>query len=157
LNVQSNPNEEPGSIEPQRPQGSNRLCPSARCEEGAILLGIVGENGVVGYVTPRVIVNSDFVRLAHIGRAPEKRFRFSQPCIESGCLHWTGSRCGVIDHALKAAQEANATEWLAEKLPQCSIRPSCRWFSQVGPKACAVCPLVITDLITDGESKEGIE
>jgi hypothetical protein len=27
-------------------------------------------------------------------RKPEARFRFSQPCIEEGCVQWAGSRCG---------------------------------------------------------------
>jgi hypothetical protein len=130
----------------QCPQGSDRLCPSARCEEGAILLGIVGKDGVVGYVTPQMTIDSDFVRQAHMGRTPEKRFRFSQPCIENGCLQWTGSRCGVIDHALKAAEEANIIDAPVGLLPKCSIRSQCRWFAQIGIKACAVCALVITDV-----------
>jgi hypothetical protein len=121
------------------------LCPSARCEEGAILLGIVGKDGLVGYVSPQMKVDEDFVRKAHEGRTPEKRFRFSQPCIESGCIQWTGSRCGVIDRALQAAEDAQVVDTSDKKLPRCTIRPRCRWFAQVGREACAVCPLVTTD------------
>jgi len=138
----------------QRPHDSDRLCPSARCEEGAILVGIVGANGVVGYITPQVTINSDFVHQARKGRAPEKRFRFSQPCIESGCQQWTGCRCGVIDRALKAVEEANATDVSTRTVPKCSIRLQCRWFAQRGVEACTVCPLVITDVQSSGQSTE---
>jgi hypothetical protein len=31
-------------------------------------------------------------------------------------------------------------------LPKCSIRSQCRWFLQHGRDACAVCPLIITDV-----------
>jgi len=136
------------SVSSERPQGqgSDRLCPSARCEEGAILLGIVGKDGVVGYVSPLITVDQDFVRQAHKGRAPEKRFRFSQPCIEGGCRQWTGSRCGVIDRALQATEEADTPDVWDGVLPKCSIRSRCRWFAQVGRRACTVCPLVMTDV-----------
>ncbi len=142
------------SITTQRDQSIEYLCPSARCEEGAILLGIVGEDGIVGYVTPRLIVNSEFVHQAHEGRAPEKRFRFSQPCIKSGCQQWTGSRCGLIDRVLNAIQEADTPNWSARTMPKCSIRPGCRWFAQAGPKACTGCPFVITNVRSDDQSTD---
>lgn len=100
------------------PQGEGFLCPSVRCEEGAILLGIVGKDGVVGYVSPLITIDGDFVRQAHKGCAPERRFRFSQPCIESGCQQWTGSRCGVIDRALQVAEEANTSTVTGRALPK---------------------------------------
>jgi hypothetical protein len=130
---------------PEQTQSTERMCPSARCEEGAILLGIVGKDGVVGYVRPQMKVDAEFVRRAREGRKPEKRFRFSQPCIESGCQQWTGNRCGVIDRVLPAAQEAGAIDTSSNALPRCTIRPRCRWFAQVGRRACAVCPLVATE------------
>jgi hypothetical protein len=33
----------------------------------------------------RMTVDPEFIREAQKGRAPETRFRFAQPCIESGC------------------------------------------------------------------------
>jgi hypothetical protein len=144
-----NPNKASHYIPVQQPQASGQLCPSARCEEGAVLLGIVGEDGVIGYITPQVTIDSDFVREAHLGRMPEKRFRFSQMCVESNCLQWTGSRCGLIDRALEATQKANTVGAVAGVPPKCSIRPRCRWFAQVGLEACAVCPLVITEVEPD--------
>lgn len=125
---------------------NEQSCPSARCEEGAVLLGIVGADGHVGYVTPRMTVDAEFVREARSGRTPETRFRFAQPCIESRCAQWTGSHCGVIDQALESLEAASTTEWTQETLPECVIRPSCRWFGQAGAKACGVCPLVVHTL-----------
>jgi hypothetical protein len=120
-------------------------CPSARCEPGATLLGVVEADGTVGYITPRLTVDAAFVEQASRGRAPEKRFRFAGACVEAGCKQWTGSRCGVIDGVLESGLTDDLPE--ARGLPHCSIRSSCRWFAQSGAEACGVCPLVITDTV----------
>lgn len=131
---------------PAAGSGQERLCPSARCEEGAILLGVVGPDGAVGYVTPELRIDRAFVERAHQGRAPEKRFRFSQPCVEAGCRYWTGSQCAVIQGMRQAAAEADPAEIPLASVPKCSIRPRCRWFAQEGAAACRVCSYVITNL-----------
>ena len=118
------------------------MCPSAPCKEGAVLLGVVGSDGRVGYLKQRVHVDSDFVRIAREGRSPEKRFRFSLPCVQSGCGQWKEGRCGVPD---KVLPQTRAPE-LHEKLPACTIRPECRWFAQEGASACVGCSEVVTDL-----------
>ena len=122
------------------------LCPSARCEEGAILVGIVMSDGRVAFASDRITIDREFVQIAREGRPPEKRFRFSSPCAKGGCAQWTGERCGVIDEELAATPRASPDE-----LPECSIRPQCRWFEQSGAAACAVCPDVITDMRVDVE------
>lgn len=117
------------------------LCPSSRCAEGHVLLGIVQADGTIGYLQERLEVDNDFVQIARQGRTPEKRFRFSSKCAESGCKQWTGSACSVIHKVLEAypdAQRVTSPE-------DCSIREQCRWHQQEGLKACSVCPLVITD------------
>ena len=75
-------------------------CPSARCEPGAILLGIVLPGGRVAYAADRLVINEEFVAIAKQGRSPEARFRFSSPCARGACQQWTGSGCGVIDAVL---------------------------------------------------------
>ena len=125
-----------------------RLCPSARCEPGATLLGIVGADGRVGYLTPPMTIDEAFVARARGGDArPESRFRFAQPCVEGGCHHWTGHACGLIGRVRRALDEADAATWAATPTapPRCSIRHACRWFAQDGLAACTVCPLVITE------------
>ena len=78
---------------------SPRLCPSARCEPGATLLGIVGADGRVGYLTPQLIVDEAFTaRVRDSTAPPETRFRFAQPCIEGGCHHWTGHALEIMYH-----------------------------------------------------------
>jgi len=123
-------------------------CPSARCEPGATLLGIVEADGRVGYITPALQIDEKFVEQAQRGRAPEKRFRFAGTCVEGGCAQWTGTRCGVIDRALAADVVEPPLKAAREPLPQCAIRSSCRWFAQSGADACRVCPLVTTDTTT---------
>jgi hypothetical protein len=110
-----------------------------------MLLGVVGVDGTVGYVRPPAVIDQAFVTEAARRGDPERRFRFAQPCIEAECRQWTGSRCGVIERVLEATVEAAAIPQ-SRALPACGIRPVCRWFAQEGASACAVCPLVVTDL-----------
>lgn len=125
-------------------ESSPILCPSARCEEDAYLIGIVGADGAVGYVSPLLQIDASFVREAHAGRGPERRFRFAQACAEGGCSNWDGARCQVIDRAMSTKLTLNLTEDAG--LPACGIRRSCRWFRQSGAEACRTCPLIVTDL-----------
>jgi hypothetical protein len=115
-------------------------CPSSVCREGATLLGIVLPDGRVAYAPQQVTVTAEFVKLAQEGRSPEARFRFSGPCVKAACRQWSGTGCGVIEAVL--AEVGSREEGV---LPRCSIRPECRWFHQAGPRACAVCPEVVTD------------
>lgn len=112
---------------------SSLLCPSARCEQGALLLGVVHPAGV-GIAAQPIKIDESFVLLARNGRRPESRFRFASPCIEKGCKNWNG-RCAIADR-ISADMPS---------VPACGIRSQCRWFSQNGASACAGCLQVITD------------
>jgi hypothetical protein len=117
-------------------------CPSSLCEEDALLLGVVGADGTVGYVQPPTRVSADFVRQAQARGHPERWFRFSSPCRQAACPQWTGAGCGVIDVVIGSKPlDAPAPT----RLPACGIRRSCQWFAQHGADACAVCPLIIAD------------
>jgi hypothetical protein len=122
-----------------------KLCPSHNCQEGAILLGVVMRDGRAAFSADRIIVNEELVQIARTGRTPEKRFRFGGQRVTSGCRQWTGKRCGVIDSIVESV---DINMEIAD-LPECSIRPECRWFYQSGAEACAICPEVITDLRED--------
>ena len=122
------------------------MCPSSRCQPGAILLGIVLPDGSVAFAKNRIAVDGAFVDNATQGRPAEKRFRFSSPCVRSGCHQWTGDRCGVIDSVLHDATVADYHG--SPLLPECSIRQECRWFSQTGAAACAVCDQIVTDSVS---------
>ena len=120
-----------------------KACPSGPCQEGAILLGVMTQGGTLAYVQPPTRVDADFVARAKAMGRPESRFRFSVPCIEAGCPQWTGKGCAVVDKVLEE-EEPVTTE--SGRLPRCAIRSTCRWFSQRGAAACAVCPLVVADI-----------
>jgi len=121
------------------------LCPSGLCEEGSILIGIVQRSGRIGFIKEKIIVDEEFVRIAHKGRSPEKRFRFAEQCREGACAQWSDGRCGVIDEVITML----APTRVPDELPPCSIRPECRWFRQRGGRACAVCPEVITNSLLE--------
>ena len=118
------------------------MCPSAMCEPGTQLLGIVGQNGKVTLLEEPILLDKTFVSMARQGRAPEKRFRFTTPCIEKGCQQWKSGRCGVGDEVI-AALTTQASDQV--DLVKCGIRSRCRWYSQSGAAACSVCTDVLTD------------
>lgn len=125
--------------------GRPLLCPSGRCRPGAVLLGIVGPDGTVGYLSERVTVDEAFVRRAGQGRAPEARFRFAEPCVTDRCANWREGAedtagCGVVEQVVHSP---HAREEGRQPLPKCSIRARCRWFAQRRARACATCPLVV--------------
>jgi hypothetical protein len=118
------------------------LCPSGRCQDGAILLGIVRHDGQVSIAREKIVVDKVFVQIASRGRSPEKRFRFAENCLNIDCKQWSDGRCGVIDKVVEIftpKEEPNG-------FPECPIRSECRWYKQCGGKACLVCPEVITNL-----------
>jgi hypothetical protein len=118
-----------------------KSCPSAPCIEGALLIGVTTPSGRLAYFQPPARVDAQFVDHAEAEGHPERRYRFSLPCIEAGCSQWTGSGCGLADHLV----EHDAVDHTPAKLPGCGIRRTCRWYSQRGAEACAVCPLVVAD------------
>jgi len=120
---------------------STTLCPSAPLEPGVVLVGVVLTNGRVAYADDRLELGAEFVAAASEADSPERMFRFASPCRQSGCQQWTGEQCGVIHRFLEVNPHVEAEE----ALPQCSIRPQCRWFNQEGARACALCPYIITD------------
>lgn len=122
-------------------QNAHLMCPSAPCNKGAMLLGVVQSDGCVGFLPQPLRINEDFIAKARQGRRPEKRFRFTSRCEKSGCKQWTDNKCSVIDRVLRLAP-INET---GTEVPECAIRPSCRWHQQHGFAACKVCSIVITD------------
>lgn len=132
-----------------------RSCPSALCEEDALLLGVVVPDGTVAYVQPPTRISADFVAQAQERGHPERWFRFSTACREAACHQWTGTGCGVIDIVIGTRPEdpppgkpgtgKPGTGKPHAGLPACGIRRTCRWFAQHGAAACAVCPQIIAD------------
>ena len=108
----------------------------------------MGPDGKLIYREALTRVDKEFVGIAGQGRAPEKRFRFAHKCVERGCKQWAEGKCGIIDAVLA---HHTRPESKPDQLPQCAIRPACRWFAQRGAAACAICPEIITDAREDVE------
>jgi hypothetical protein len=106
-------------------------------------LGVMTGAGRLAYVQPPTRVNADFVARAQALGRPERAFRFSSPCIESGCPQWNGGGCAVVDKILDEPESGNQP--IPDQLPRCAIRSTCRWYAQRGAAACAICPLIVAD------------
>ena len=117
-----------------------RVCPSATLDHAVTLLGVVGPDGRVHYVSPAMPVDDNFRQKAASAGSAEARFRFAGLCVEGECRQWTGTRCGVIDTLLDQVEHE-----LDSDLRACTVRRDCRWFGQSGAAACRVCTWVITD------------
>ncbi|GIM91909.1 hypothetical protein [Paractinoplanes toevensis] len=116
--------------------GADLTCPSWTCQEGAVVIGLIGPDGRLGYLRPTIPVDAALKRELDERGDPLRRVRFADRCITTGCDQWTGSRCGLADHLVKASvPEAH--------LPHCAIRATCRWYAQNGRDACRVCPFVV--------------
>jgi len=124
---------------------STILCPSWKCEAGASLIGIVLADGSVAFSKDHIVIDAAFVEAAQQGRSPEKRFRFSSICKRAGCIQWTDGKCGIVDRIISEHADRAADPNEPFVLPECSIRPQCRWHLQSGDNACRACPEVITD------------
>lgn len=121
------PSSEPGS-----------MCPSGRCQDGSLLIGIVAGDGRVRYLGRTQAIDEEFVETAHTGRAPEMRFRFAEPCGQGSCAQWTGHGCGLVDLVI-GADPGGA----GDDLPCCGIRRDCRWYYERGRLACHACPAIV--------------
>jgi hypothetical protein len=121
-------------------------CPSARCEPGSTLLGIVNSQGHVEPLRTTLVIDEAFVEKASKGRSPEHRFRFANQCVESDCAQWTGSGCGIIEQVLTHLEsELRPVVETSPDLPPCLIRKTCRWYRQRSGAACVACTYVVTD------------
>jgi len=116
-----------------------KSCPSSVAVEGANLLGVVNEEGTIGYIGNQIEVTKELLSQISQIPHPEKHFRFSNKCVECGCKQWQGGNCSVIKNIISSDSEKS------NRLPSCSIRPTCRWYSQEGSEACYHCAFVITD------------
>ncbi len=122
-------------------KNEGKLCPSSKFKKGASLIGIRNDKDEMDILKEPIKVTEElYKQFKEVGTKPEKTLRFTNKCIESGCKQWTGIKCGVIDTLLQDVEQ----QFIKDALPECAIRDTCRWFSQSGPDACKICPLVTT-------------
>ena len=76
----------------------HKSCPSSTCEDGAILLGVVNEDGTVGYISTPVTreIGSFWIPLCHLSHAstiePPADNRYVQHICRSNFISHAGSR-----------------------------------------------------------------
>lgn len=127
------------------------LCPSAPFKEGSRVIGARQEDGTINIFPKPKAVDADFLKQVEESNIkPERQYRFTNKCVESGCKQWNGKGCGVALSVMEAI-EADVLKELS--IPDCSIRPQCRWHLQEGINACRACTLIITE-ITEEELAE---
>lgn len=108
--------------------------------EDARIFGIVEQAGGearVAYlksdasVTPAMLDTLGEVR-------PTQVFRYAARCEENQCAQYCSGRCSLGQRIVEMLPE------VTEALPSCQIRPSCRWYVEIGAAACRRCPQVMT-------------
>lgn len=118
------------------------LCPSAQPDmPNSIALGVmagtIDEPHFVHFHKPQPI-SEELLALAEPVK-PTEVFRFAATCMGSGCIHYDGANCRLVQQVVENLPA------VAETLPPCHIRSSCRWYQQEGKDACLRCPQVVTD------------
>lgn len=131
--------EAPASDFPTRRELS---CPSSRPEiRGAALFGVVGgsvEEPRVTYLPKPLPASAEVLNL--VGDvAPTEVFRFVGPCVGDACSNFESGRCQLASRIIRLLPIVTSD------LPECSIRPQCRWWAEEGVAACMRCPQVATD------------
>jgi hypothetical protein len=119
----------------------NKTCPSALGQVGSNLLGVVNPSGTVGFFSEPMEVTPEFLEDAGDYGTIERRFRFSNKCVQNGCKQWTGKECNVIKVILTLDSIPQNND-----LPDCSIRSTCRWYFQEGANACNGCRYIVTNV-----------
>jgi hypothetical protein len=132
---------------PRRGLGTNDeshravLCPSAQPQiPGSVAFGVIGgtlKSPRVAWIEKPVPVTPELLSMT-APVPPTQVLRIAAPCQEKACCHFDGIDCKL------AARLVQLIPGVAESLPPCRIRPSCRWFLQEGRSACKVCPQVVT-------------
>lgn len=119
------------------------MCPSNKAKTGSELLGVRQEDGTVAILPQTLPVDQAFLdKVSMDGIAAEQKFRFTNKCIESGCQQWNGKGCGVVEQVIQFLDHLP----VSETIPDCPIRPTCRWYLQKGPSSCKVCPFIVSEI-----------
>lgn len=148
LNSSDSIAEAASELAPQVESNPNLLCPSAQADwKGAKAFGVVGgtvkEPRVSYFAEPQQVTQELLDLTSPV--SPTEVLRIAAPCAKSRCQHFDGMNCQLVSRTVAYLQP------VAEKLPPCQIRSSCRWWHEQGKDACFRCPQVVTDSATDNE------
>jgi len=103
-----------------------------------VLTGSATAGFQVGYLTEALPATPGLLAAA-VPAKPAEVFRAAAPCMESGCKHFDGANCQLVQRL------AAMLDPVVRTVPRCAIRSTCRWFRQEGREACLRCPQVATE------------
>jgi hypothetical protein len=110
---------------------------------GSMVFGVVDGDRVQWLEKP-VPVSEDILALT--GAVPATQvLRIAATCQEKGCCHFDGTDCNLATNLVQLMPA------VTDPLPPCRIRHECRWFTQEGRAACAVCPQIVTYSVNPSE------
>ncbi|MGH8308995.1 MAG: hypothetical protein ACRETX_04285 [Steroidobacteraceae bacterium] len=72
-------------------------------------------------------------------------FRFAAKCEERRCSHFDGAHCTL------AARIRQSLMPVVDRLPPCTVRPTCRWYAEQGGSICLRCPQIVTLNVASGD------
>jgi len=121
---------------------SKTSCPSAQADwAGAKVFGVVvgtpSEPRVAYLAAPEPIAKRHFELTNPLN--PAEVLRIAAPCAGKHCLHFEDGICQL------AARTVAHLQPIAQRLPPCAIRSTCRWWHEQGKAACFRCPQVVTN------------
>jgi hypothetical protein len=123
-------------------EASTPFCPSAQPDMAdARVFGVLSgtaDEPRIAYLKPGVMVDPGALPADDRGVKVTEVFRFAARCEEHQCAHFDGSRCTLAKRIVASLPP------VVETLPQCQIRPECRWYAEQGREACFRCPQVVT-------------
>lgn len=117
-------------------------CPSAEAGlVGGAVIGVAGRLDGVSRVSmlPQPVPFEAVAALIPDTVPATEVLRFTAPCAEGKCRHFDGRACTLAARVVASLPE------VADRLPRCAIRPSCRWWRQEGAAACRRCPQIVTE------------
>jgi hypothetical protein len=144
-----------GIMRSYKGEGTGAYCPSSTSSHpGASVLGIVtgtASQPTVTYLAEPIPI-TDEIR-SHLKGVPETQvLRVAAPCSETRCRHFDGSDCTLISKLARLDPSPDGQhDSSAFSIPNCYLRPRCRWWQQEKLNACRQCPLVVTDNVQPSE------
>ncbi|WP_371616319.1 hypothetical protein [Streptomyces sp. NBC_00454] len=122
---------------PEAADGEPLWCPSgsAYAPESVVLAVRAGLDGPPAYL-PAPRPAAEALTELEPGAEPRRLLRLASHCV-AHCLNRAGESCTLATRLAATPREAAA-------LPDCHLRPGCKWWTQSGPRACRACPQVAT-------------
>lgn len=130
-------------------QAEDYSCPSAQPDMPearvfGVVLGDVSEPRVA-YLEKGVAVTPEMLEKA--GEvSPTRVLRFAGTCANSACGQFKNGGCRLGKDILQGLKP------VADRIPACTIRATCRWFAENGPDICLRCARVVTSVHASDET-----